>query len=164
MNFTPSACSSIVAVEVLQIGGRVAEGPVDVVGQLNLQLGVDAVAKCIHVAQHLHDAREVTGPALLVHASGIEVGHRGNKFDLVFDVDVLEMRVFGVVQDDEVRAHDHLLGDPGRLPDEPLELRVHLGEPPVMSMTLNPPVSKAASTASMVSRVMHSSFLGEQDR
>jgi len=38
------------------------------------------------------------------------------------------------------------------------------GEPPVMSMTLNPPVSKAASTASMVSRVMHSSFLGEQDR
>lgn len=118
----------LVAVEVLQIGlVGWQEGPVDVVGQINLQLGVDAVAKCIHVAQHLHDAREVTGPALLVHASGIEVGHRGNKFDLVFDVDVLEMRVFGVVQDDEVRAHDHLLGDPGRLPDEPLELRVHLG-------------------------------------
>ena len=92
-----------------------------------MQEWIDAVAKRVHIAQYLHDAREATGPALLVHASGIEVGHRGNKFDLVFDVDVLEVRVFGVIQDDEVRAHDHLLGDPGRLPDEPLELRVHLG-------------------------------------
>ena len=117
----------LVAVEILQIGlvGR-QEGPVDVIGQVDLQLGVDTVAKCVHVAQHLHDAREATGSALLVHAGGIEVGHRGDELDLVLDVDVLEMRVFGIVQDDEVRAHDHLLGDPGRLPDEPFELRVHL--------------------------------------
>ena len=120
----------LVGVELLKLAlvGR-EERAVDVVHQVKLQLGVDSIPTRVQVAYLVDDRLEHPSSALKVAVLLVVVGKRRDYLHLVAGVHVLEMCILGELQYGEVASDYHLVGNLGRLVDEPFQVGVHLGGP-----------------------------------